>query len=386
MSSDLPWFDELSAEDRSWVGLIVQAGIEGSSTGTASTRSRPRSGSPLAAAVFGAAPRELTGVDHAAADRRAGAADASRVVEANARRDRSTPTTPPSVHEAVLRYSREVAFATAEVYARAAEVARRLGRPARGARRRRGAPRRGRRGGAVPGQRTGLGCTRRRRRRAGRGASAPRRETDVFDDDPPRRPAPAGMDALCAVQGDRLVVVLGGVRDAAQGRRRGSSTTSAPGPSSSGPVDRRPRARPRLGPGRRRGPPGAAGWPEAPRPVRSDDLLPERALAGDGHARRQLVDDGLPAAVRRPRHPAGDPGGVLRARVARSRRPVAPCSCTPTPCATGCGRSPTSPGCRPPTPATPSPCGSPSPWAASPVAPRHLCRNPTKTAGEFRRV
>ena len=24
MSSDLPWFDDLSAEDRSWVGLIVQ--------------------------------------------------------------------------------------------------------------------------------------------------------------------------------------------------------------------------------------------------------------------------------------------------------------------------------------------------------------------------
>jgi DNA-binding PucR family transcriptional regulator len=35
----------------------------------------------------------------------------------------------------------------------------------------------------------------------------------------------------------------------------------------------------------------APGWPEAPRPVTSDDLLPERALSGDGHARRQLVQD-----------------------------------------------------------------------------------------------
>ena len=35
----------------------------------------------------------------------------------------------------------------------------------------------------------------------------------------------------------------------------------------------------------------AAGWPEAPRPVRSDELLPERALAGDGHARRHLVEE-----------------------------------------------------------------------------------------------
>jgi DNA-binding PucR family transcriptional regulator len=35
----------------------------------------------------------------------------------------------------------------------------------------------------------------------------------------------------------------------------------------------------------------APGWPDAPRPVTSDDLLPERALAGDGHARRQLVTE-----------------------------------------------------------------------------------------------
>ena len=35
----------------------------------------------------------------------------------------------------------------------------------------------------------------------------------------------------------------------------------------------------------------AAGWPEAPRPVSSADLLPERALSGDGHARRALALD-----------------------------------------------------------------------------------------------
>ncbi|MGH8892964.1 MAG: PucR family transcriptional regulator, partial [Actinomycetes bacterium] len=32
-------------------------------------------------------------------------------------------------------------------------------------------------------------------------------------------------------------------------------------------------------------------WPDAPRPVPADDLLPERALAGDDLARRRLVDD-----------------------------------------------------------------------------------------------
>jgi DNA-binding PucR family transcriptional regulator len=35
----------------------------------------------------------------------------------------------------------------------------------------------------------------------------------------------------------------------------------------------------------------AAGWPDAPRPVAADDLLPERVLAGDGHARRHLVEE-----------------------------------------------------------------------------------------------
>ena len=33
----------------------------------------------------------------------------------------------------------------------------------------------------------------------------------------------------------------------------------------------------------------AAAWPAAPRPVAADDLLPERALAGDADARQQLV-------------------------------------------------------------------------------------------------
>jgi DNA-binding PucR family transcriptional regulator len=34
----------------------------------------------------------------------------------------------------------------------------------------------------------------------------------------------------------------------------------------------------------------AHGWADAPRPVQADDLLPERALAGDEEARRTLVE------------------------------------------------------------------------------------------------
>jgi DNA-binding PucR family transcriptional regulator len=42
------------------------------------------------------------------------------------------------------------------------------------------------------------------------------------------------------------------------------------------------------------------GWPGAPRPVRSEDLLPERALSGDAEAERLLVEQ-----IARPLEDAG---------------------------------------------------------------------------------
>ena len=99
------------------------------------------------------------------------------------------------------------------------------------------------------------------------------------------------MDALCAIQGERLVVVLGGVDDQLRRGRDGRRAVRA-GAGGGRAGDRGPGSRPPLGPrrrSRRTAPP--PGWPEAPRPVRSEDLLPERALAGDGHARRHLVEE-----------------------------------------------------------------------------------------------
>jgi DNA-binding PucR family transcriptional regulator len=98
------------------------------------------------------------------------------------------------------------------------------------------------------------------------------------------------LDALCAVQGDRLVVVLGGVDDPDQA---GAAVAGhfGEGPVVVGPVvpdlvSASVSARAAAAALR-----AAPGWPQAPRPVSSDDLLPERALSGDGHARRQLVTD-----------------------------------------------------------------------------------------------
>ena len=203
-----------------------------------------------------------------------------------------------AVHGAVLLYGREVAFATAEVYARAAEV-----RGAWDARLEalvvdsvlRSEP-----DEAVLSRASALGW-------AGRGAvavvlgavPARRTETDIFDG--VRRDArAAGMDALCATQGERLVVVLGGVDEPHQAAEvvadrfgRGRSWSAR---------DRRSQRRPPVGARRLVGPSRGSGWPEAPRPVHSDDLLPERVLAGDGHARRHLVDE-VYLPLTRPRGP-----------------------------------------------------------------------------------
>ena len=62
METDLPWFRDLSADDQSWVGLIVQAGVKGFVDWYSHDSEPVPAGSALASAVFGAAPRALTGV------------------------------------------------------------------------------------------------------------------------------------------------------------------------------------------------------------------------------------------------------------------------------------------------------------------------------------
>src|SRR5688500_11021654 len=62
METDLDWFRHLSADDRSWVGLIVQAGVKGFVDWYSHDSEPVPAGSALAAAVFGSAPRALTGV------------------------------------------------------------------------------------------------------------------------------------------------------------------------------------------------------------------------------------------------------------------------------------------------------------------------------------
>jgi hypothetical protein len=287
MESELGWFRELSAQDRSWVGVIVQAGIQGfvdwySHTG------RPVPGATvLASAVFGAAPRALAGV--ITLQQTVDLVKLSiEVVESNIV-DIVHPDDAADAHAAVLRYAREVAFATAEVYARAAEV--------RGAWDARlealvvDSVLRGEADEALLSRASALGWS-------GHGAvsvvlgEAPgrRADTDVFEE--VRRVArSAGQDALCATQGDRLVVLLGGAGHGADSVAPALVELFGPGPVVVGPVvggleHAHHSARATLAAHR-----AAPGWPDAPRPVGSSELLPERVLSGDGHARRHLVEE-----------------------------------------------------------------------------------------------
>ncbi len=287
METDLAWFRDLSAQERSWVGMIVQAGIRGFVDWY---RRDPEAadapgGSALAASVFGAAPRELTGVitlgqtvDLVRLSIDVVESSIDHLLDLADARD---------VHEAVSRYAREVAFATAEVYARAAEQ--------RGAWDARlealvvDAVLRAEADESVLSRASALGWTAHGAVAVVLGRVPERRtETDLFEE--VRRLArTVGMDALCAVQGDRLVVLLGGVDDP----RRGAGAVVglfADGPVVVGPVEAglggaHHSARAALSAHR-----AASGWPDAPRPVLAEELLPERVLAGDGHARRHLIE------------------------------------------------------------------------------------------------
>ena len=208
MDTDLPWFSDLSAQDRSWVGLVVQAGIKGFVTWYREAGdSEPTAG--LAAELFGAAPRALTGVINLQQT-----VDLVRlsidVVEANI--DTFVePEDAPGVHAAILRYAREVAFATAQVHARAAEV--------RGAWDARlealvvDAVLRSETDETVLSRASALGWVGQGHVCVVLGLLPPERiASDIFED--VRRSArDAGMDALCATQGDRIVTILGGVDD-----------------------------------------------------------------------------------------------------------------------------------------------------------------------------
>src|SRR5690349_12628749 len=116
MEEKLPWFGQLSAQDRSWIGLVAQSGI----SAFVDWFRDPEAHSSMPTRIFGSAPREFTRVIslHQTVD----------LVRTTIETIETTigtllpPADVPVVHEAIQRYAREVAFAAATVYAQAAEM------------------------------------------------------------------------------------------------------------------------------------------------------------------------------------------------------------------------------------------------------------------------
>jgi len=287
MDADLPWFRELSAEERSYVGMIVQAGVKGFVDWFAEGGGVDPQDHTLVGQVFGAAPRAMTGkVDlHQTVDLIKLTIDE---VEANIDR-LLDPEVLPDVHAAVLRYGREVAFATAEVYARAAEVRGRW--DARLEALAVDAVLRAETDEAVLSRASAVGWSARGQVAVVVGSAPPAASgapTGVFED--VRRAAKErGLDALSAVQGHLLVVILGGVdepeKDAGTIAHLFGDGAVVVGPTASDLAQAHVSARVALDALR-----AAVGWPDAPRPVSAHDLLPERILAGDDVARREAIE------------------------------------------------------------------------------------------------
>ncbi len=278
MDREMPWFRELEPQERSWIGMIVQAGI----AAFVDWYRDPSSGPELRADVFGNAPRAFAG--RISLPRTVAMVRLSiEVVEENIV-DVLGEEDAHSVIEAITRYGREVAFATAEVYARAAEM--------RGAWDARlealavDSVLRGETDGAIESRASALGWT-------DDGAVltlvgplpySPRHDPT---DDVRRIAHELGLRSLCAAQGDRLMVILGGP-DIAEKPLAGFAGVFGDGPVIVGPVVDGLTDVPRSAAAALAGYRSVAGWADAPRPVDADDLLPERSLTGDEQAIEHL--------------------------------------------------------------------------------------------------
>ena len=272
----MPWVTELPAEDRSFIGLIVQAGIKS----FIDWYRHDEASSPISAEVFGVAPREMAGeisLEQTVAMIRLS------IIVVDENLDGLLGEDAVDARGALNRYAREIAFATAEVYARAAEQ--------RGAWDARlealvvDSLLRGEDDETISSRASALGWD-----ADGNVLVMTGHLGDSNALEHVRRIArDRNLGCLCAVQGDRLVVVLGGV-DKTGRPANAVAEAFAPGPVVLGPVVATLTDAKLSADAAHSGLRVAHGWPDAPRPVHAEDLLPERALAGDPDARETLIE------------------------------------------------------------------------------------------------
>jgi len=280
METHYDWYRDLSAEDRSWVGLVAQAGIAAFIAWYRDPSDNPQ----ISVDVFGSAPRELTRSISLVQT-----LDLVRSVIDVVEDDvilLAAPGEEQSLREAVLRYSREIAFSAAQVYAGAAE--------ARGAWDARleslvvDAVLRGEADDSMQSRAAALGWGSVSHVAVVAGMSPAGNAAEVVDLIR-RAAAHLKVDSLAAVQGQRLVAILGGMEDPSP-TVRALAQYFGEGPIVIGPTVPHLFAAGRSARAALSGLGAARAWPDAPRPVLADELLVERVLAGDATARRALID------------------------------------------------------------------------------------------------
>ncbi|SRR6056297_131096 len=283
MESAYPWYRQLSADERAWVGLVAQAGISAFLEWVADPHEAPR----LTADIFGSAPRELARVislEQTVALVRTTIEVVESAIDALLDEpDRS------AAREATLRYSREVAFSAAEVYARAAE--------ARGAWDARleslivDSILREELDPSVASRISALGWSDATPVAVVAGF-APVSDVEGSLDVLRRAARNHELLMLSGMHGEFLIALVGRSDSDEHAVRAGRLMAPHFGP---GPVVIGERALDfedvgalvRTAATAVR---AASGWPDAPRPVLVGDLLPERALAGESRARGELIE------------------------------------------------------------------------------------------------
>ncbi|GAA3948284.1 fatty acid biosynthesis transcriptional regulator FasR [Microbacterium soli] len=284
LEDTLPWYADMPPARRSAVGLVAQAGI----TSFIQWYEDPTSTPWIAADIFATAPRELL--------RSVSLQQTLQLIRVTVEvTEERVAGRGDELREAILLYSRDVAFAAADVYARAAE--------ARGLWDARlealvvDSILTGEADEELPSRIAALGWHGHGEVCVLVGTTPPQ-----FDVDQVRRTARRlSVDVLIGVQGSRLVLVIGRARVPG---KESDDTDALPFPEIA------QRLEPSFGAGHIvLGPPVAAlvdagqsaraalagfavarAWRGAPRPVEADDLLPERALAGDTLAKHTLIE------------------------------------------------------------------------------------------------
>lgn len=281
LDETLPWYRDMPPSRRSAVGMVAQTGI----SSFISWFENPESTPWIASDVFGVAPRELL--------RSVSLQQTLQLIKVTVEVvEQHLRDGPEELREAILLYSREIAFAAADVYARAAE--------ARGLWDARlealvvDSILSGEYDQELPSRIAALGWT-------GHGEVAVLVGTSprMVDVDMIRRIARHhNADVLVGVQGKRLVVVVGRRLDDDTAPHQHHSFDAIAqaldecfgagslvlGPTVPAVVDAVKSAKAALA-----GFSVAKSWRSAPRPLLADDALPERALAGDPLARRKLI-------------------------------------------------------------------------------------------------